>query len=143
LPAKRASFDGVLVDAHSSAVGHWRRHPDARWITTPSRILELVKEQRQLLDLASEGVKPNGTLVYTVATMTRAETTEVIDAFLKHHPDFTMYPFAHPFEEGTAPGSLTIWPHQYDCDGRFVARMIRSAAVTPKTTKNRAELKSP
>jgi 16S rRNA (cytosine967-C5)-methyltransferase len=143
LPAKRGSFDGVLVDAHSSAVGHWRRHPDARWTTTPARIPELAASQLELLNLASQGVRPSGSLVYTVATMTRAETTEVVDAFLASHPDFTLYPFTHPFEEGTTQSSLIIWPHQYDCDGRFIARMIRSALVKTKPNASEAEAASP
>ncbi len=143
LPAKRASFDGVVVDAHSSAVGHWRRHPDARWITTTPRIVELAKAQLELLDLASQGVRPGGSLVYTVPTMTRAETTEVIDRFLQTHPEFSLYPFAHPFEENTQQGSLIIWPHQYDCDGRFIARLMRSATVAAKTKKSKAESHTP
>jgi 16S rRNA C967 or C1407 C5-methylase (RsmB/RsmF family) len=67
--------------------------------------------------------------------MTRAETTEVIDHFLKSHPEFTMYPFAHPFEEGVTQPTLIIWPHQYDCDGRFIARMMRSPTAPAKPSK--------
>jgi 16S rRNA (cytosine967-C5)-methyltransferase len=123
---KAASFDGVLVDAPSSGVGNWRRHPDARWAVAADRIPQLAADQVRLLDVASTRVRPGGSLVYTVPTLTRAETTGVIDAFLQSHPDHQLQPFPHPLEETTTGGTLFIWPHLHDCDGRFIARMIRS-----------------
>ena len=123
---KVASFDGVIVDAPSSGVGTWRRHPDARWTVTADQIPRLATEQGQLLDLASTRVRPGGVLIYTVPTLTRAETVEVVDAFLQSHPAYQLQPFPHPLEDTTTGGTLLIWPHLHDCDGRFIARMIRS-----------------
>ena len=122
---KPASFDGVLVDAPSSGVGTWRRHPDARWTVTADQLPRLAAEQLQLLDIAASRVRPGGVLVYTVPTLTRAETTAVVNAFLQAHPDFQLQPFPHPLEETTTTGTLLIWPHRHDCEGRFIARMIR------------------
>ena len=42
------------------------------------------------------------------------------------HPDYQLQPFPHPLEDTTTGGTLLIWPHLHDCDGRFIARMIRS-----------------
>jgi 16S rRNA (cytosine967-C5)-methyltransferase len=125
---KAASFDGVIVDAPSSSVGTWRRHPDARWTVTAEQLPRLAAEQAQLLDVASTRVRPGGTLVYTVSTLTRAETVEVVDAFLQSHADYQLQPFPHPLEDTTTGGTLLIWPHLHDCDGRFIARMIRSTS---------------
>ncbi len=85
MAGKAASFDGVLVDALSSGIGTWRRNPDLRWTTFADQIPELAARQLQWLDVASTGVKPGGTLVYTVATVTRSETIEVVNAFLEVH----------------------------------------------------------
>jgi 16S rRNA (cytosine967-C5)-methyltransferase len=123
---KAASFDGVTIEAPSSGIGTWRRHPDARWAVTADDIPRLATDQVRLLDIASSRVKPGGTLVYTVPTLTRAETVGVVDAFLQSHPGFQLQPFPHPLEDTTTGGTLTIWPHLHDCDGRFIARMIRS-----------------
>ena len=44
--------------------------------------------QRELLDGAAELVAPGGTLVYSVCTLTRAESIEVADRFAAAHPSF-------------------------------------------------------
>ena len=87
---KPGTYDGVLVDAISSGIGSWRRNPDARWTTFAEQIPELAARQLQWLDIASSGVKPGGTLVYTVATVTQSETAGVVNAFLASHPEFTV-----------------------------------------------------
>lgn len=122
---KPRSFDGVLVDAPCSAIGTWRRNPDARWTTEPEAIRRLAETQAQLLHAASAGVKPGGNLVYSVCTLTPTETTGVINAFLESHPDFHLDPFPHPFMEGSTDGKMLIWPQDADTDAMFVARMIR------------------
>ena len=112
----------------SSGVGSWRRHPDARWAVTAEQVPKLAAEAVRMLDVASTRVKPGGTLVYTVSTFTRAETTGVVEEFLRSHPGFQLQPFPHPLEDTTTGGTVTIWPHLHDCDGRFIARMIRSGS---------------
>ncbi len=127
VPGKTASYDGVVVDAFSSGVGSWRRHPDARWTVTASQIPEHASRQLERLAIAALGVRPGGTLVYTVATVTRSETVGVAQAFVNAHPDFQLEPFPHPLEEGTTTGMLQIWPQAHDCEARFIARMVRRA----------------
>ncbi len=122
---KAASFDGVVFDAACSGVGTWRRHPDVRWTVTTDEIGGFATRQTHALASVGSRVKPGGTLVYTVATLTRAETSGVVDAFLAAHPDFHLQPFPHPLEEATTNGTLAVWPHLHDCDARFIARMIR------------------
>jgi 16S rRNA (cytosine967-C5)-methyltransferase len=127
VPGKAASYDGVLLEASSSAVGSWRRHPDARWTVTAAQIPGLAVEQLKNLAVAAQGVRPGGTLVYSVATVTRSETAGVVQAFLDAHPEFGLEPFPHPLEEGTTSGMLQLWPQAHDCEARFIARMVRRA----------------
>jgi 16S rRNA (cytosine967-C5)-methyltransferase len=122
---KAASFDGVLVDAFCSGIGSWRRHPDARWIISASQIPELAAAQLQSLDVASTRVRPGGTLVYTVLTVTRSETIGVVNTFLESHPDFKLDPFPSPLEDTTTGGTIQLWPQTYDSEARFIARMVR------------------
>jgi 16S rRNA (cytosine967-C5)-methyltransferase len=122
---KAASFDGVLVDAVCSGIGSWRRHPDARWIISADQIPELITQQLQSLDVASTRVRPGGTLVYTVLTVTRSETIGVVNTFLESHPDFKLDPFSNPLDESTTNGTIQLWPQIHDADARFIARMIR------------------
>jgi 16S rRNA (cytosine967-C5)-methyltransferase len=125
---KPRSFDGVLVDAPCSAIGNWRRNPDARWTTQPDAIARLVEIQSQLLHAASAGVKPGGALVYSVCTITPDETTGVVGRFLKVQPAFKLDPFTNPLDDSVTDGTLMIWPQDADSDAMFVARLIRTGA---------------
>ena len=122
---KPKSFDGVLVDAPCSAIGTWRRNPDARWSIDEEAISRLAQIQLQLLLAASSGVKTGGLLVYSVCTLTPTETTEVIRQFLESSPAFRLDPFPNPLTGDETAGTLQVWPQDADGDAMFIARMIR------------------
>ena len=73
-PLRPGRFDAVLVDAPCSGLGTLRRRPDARWRIAPSAVPRLVELQRALLDAAAALLRPGGQLVYSVCTLTAAET---------------------------------------------------------------------
>ena len=117
----------------SSGVGSWRRHPDARWTVTAQRDTRAGRAAvAKASHVASHGVRPGGTLVYTVATVTRSETTAVVQAFLAAHPIFNSSRFRIPLEEGATGGMLQIWPQTQDGEARFIARMVRRASTQIK-----------
>lgn len=122
---KAGSFDGVLVDAPCSAIGTWRRNPDARWTLDRVAIDRLAELQARLLKSAAAGVKVGGTLVYSACTLSIVETTGIVEAFLAAHPGFQLDPFEHPFTGSSVDGALRIWPQEADSDSMFVARMVR------------------
>lgn len=123
---KAGSFDGVLVDAPCSAIGTWRRNPDARWSIDRQAIPRLAETQAGLLDAASAGVKVGGTLVYSVCTLTPSETHNVVRPFLERHPNFRLDPFPHPLSGAPTDGSVLIWPREADTDAMFIARLVRT-----------------
>jgi 16S rRNA (cytosine967-C5)-methyltransferase len=108
-------FAGVLVDAPCSGIGTWSRNPDARWRTSADDVRNRARVQAELLRQAAEKVRTGGCLVYSVCTITSAETVDIIEPFLRERKDFTL---------DTAPH--WIWPWDGPCDGMFVARMISS-----------------
>lgn len=125
LPAEQG-FDGVLVDAPCSGLGTWGRNPHARWSTEPKDVEELAVVQRRLLDAAAGGVKPGGRLVYAVCTLTRPETTGVVEGFSTAHPEFEPAPVPDPFKPDAAPAtSRMFWPHETGGNGMFVAAWRR------------------
>ena len=75
-PFAKASFDRVLIDAPCSGLGSLRRRPDARWRISAADIDDLVALQTRLLVAAAPLVKPGGVLVYSVCTITAAESVE-------------------------------------------------------------------
>jgi 16S rRNA (cytosine967-C5)-methyltransferase len=126
LPTK-TKFDGVLVDAPCSGVGTWQRNPHARWTTTIEDARELAEVQKRLLTHAAAAVKPGGKLIYSVCTLTRAETMEVADAFSRAHAGFEpmQLPTNSLGEEIsralTSAAVLTLWPQDCGGNGMFVA----------------------
>ena len=132
-PPTRTVFDGVLVDAPCSGIGTWGRNPHARWTTTPDDVRELAIVQRDLLLHAAPSVKPGGRLVYSVCTLSRAETTEVADAFAAAHPEFEPVPLVNPFQPDTAAvHPLCLWPQDTGGNGMFVAAWRRRPELPAK-----------
>ncbi len=56
---KAGTYHGVLVDAPCSAVGTWRRNPDARWTLDKDAVGRLAELQAQILRAAAGG-SPTG-----------------------------------------------------------------------------------
>jgi 16S rRNA (cytosine967-C5)-methyltransferase len=115
----------VLVDAPCSGIGTWQRNPQARWTTMPNDVSELSAIQKKLLANVAPGVKPGGKLIFSVCTLTRAETTEVLDDFnAKFAAEFEPMPLP---EISGSPGLLAssatkiIWPQDLGGNGMFIA----------------------
>ena len=73
-------FDAVLVDAPCSGLGALRRRADARWRIRPEDVDELAELQQRILLASAPLVKPGGSLVYSVCTLTKAESVDVVAA---------------------------------------------------------------
>jgi len=86
LPLRPGSADRVLVDAPCSGLGVLRRRPDARWRVQADLPERLSVLQRDVLDAAVALLRPGGTLVYSVCTLTAAESTAVDDHLSARHP---------------------------------------------------------
>jgi 16S rRNA (cytosine967-C5)-methyltransferase len=131
LPTK-TKFDGVLVDAPCSGVGTWQRNPQARWTTTLDDVRELSQIQKKLLANVTSSVKPGGKLIFSVCTLTRAETTEVADDFnAKFAAEFEPMTLQHIPESQSLLSSAptkTIWPQDLGGNGMFVAGWQRKKA---------------
>jgi 16S rRNA (cytosine967-C5)-methyltransferase len=72
-------------------------------------------------------VRPGGTLLYSVCTLSPTETTGAIRPFLESHPEFQLDPFPHPLTSAATDGTLLIWPQEADSDAMFLARMVRAS----------------
>lgn len=119
-PLRDGSFDRVLLDAPCSGLGALRRRPDARWRVRPRDIDDLVTVQRDLLDGAAAAVRPGGMLVYSVCTLTAAESIDhpVPDGFdvVAEAPLGVWRPYGHGWR---------VLPHDDDTDGMVIVRYRR------------------
>jgi 16S rRNA (cytosine967-C5)-methyltransferase len=86
-PFRPGTFDRVLVDAPCSGLGVLRRRPDARWRVDAAAIDRLAQLQRAILDASVGLLRPGGVLVYSVCTLTAAETTGIDTWLAETHPE--------------------------------------------------------
>ena len=117
------SFNGVLLDAPCSGLGNWARNPDARWRTPVKDVAKHARRQLALLAKCSLAVKPGGQMVYSVCTVTREETFDVIAAFLAAHPDFSLVSVKNPITGKVCEGQTLIYPWEAQGDAMFIARL--------------------
>lgn len=78
-PLRAGVADVVLVDAPCSGLGVLRRRPDARWRVDSAEVDRLAELQVAMLSAAAPLVAVGGRLVYSVCTLTTAETTGVVE----------------------------------------------------------------
>lgn len=125
-------YDYVLLDAPCSGFGVIRRKPEIKWRKSLTDVGALVQLQRQLLTAASQLVKPGGVLVYSTCTLEQRENEKQVSWFLDRYPMYRLsktWPPNVPADVVSkaqlAPGMLRIFPHYFNSDGFFIARMVR------------------
>ena len=123
-PFRPEGFDRVLVDAPCSGLGTLRRRADLRWRIEPASVERLAALQRRLADAAAGLVRPGGTLVYSVCTLT-AEESLGVDAWLgDRHPELEAAdPPRGPWRPWGRGGLLL--PQDAGTDGMCLFRYVR------------------
>jgi 16S rRNA (cytosine967-C5)-methyltransferase len=123
-PWRPGSFDRVLVDAPCSGLGTLRRRADLRWRVDEPSVARLAELQRRLVTAAADLVRPGGVLVYSVCTLTAAETLDV-DAWLqKERPDLRpLDPPGAPWEPWGS--GAVLLPQSEGTDGMCLFRYHR------------------
>ncbi len=131
-----ARFDVVLVDAPCTGSGVWRRRPDAKWRLKPANLAERLAEQRAVLALARNAVKPGGRIVYVTCSILPEENTDTISALLAEAPEFSLVPYAETWRTaiGTPPpasadgrdDTLLLTPASHGTDGFYIAALRRT-----------------
>lgn len=127
LPTK-TKFDGILVDAPCSGIGTWQRNPHARWTTQKKDVTELAVIQKNLLQHVAGSVKAGGKLVYSVCTLSNAETSQIANQFTQTHPEFEPLPIAANLAElvvSSQTGQYWAWPQKLGGNGMFIAAWKR------------------
>jgi 16S rRNA (cytosine967-C5)-methyltransferase len=133
-------FDAILLDAPCSATGTIRRHPDVLLAKSPEQVTGLAKLQSELLDRATDWVRPGGLLVYCTCSLEPEEGEEQARAFLARTPGFELVPITAGeiggIGQAVTPDGFVrthggLWAHEdarlAGMDGFFIARFRRKA----------------
>lgn len=125
VPEWEGAMDAVLVDAPCSGLGIIRKKPDIRYRDIKENEA-LPALQKKILANQARYVKKGGVLLYSTCTLLPRENQEVVEDFLKTHPEFSLEKLELPriFPENTT-GMLTLLPGQWDTDGFFISKMRR------------------
>ncbi len=106
-------FDRVLVDPPCSGLGTLQSRPDLRWRCSEDRIARLADAQRRILAGGAAATRPGGALVYSVCTISAAESDGILDEFLAARPDWS------------CDSRRQLAPDIDGTDGFFIARLRR------------------
>lgn len=135
-PALPEMFDAILLDAPCSGEGVVRKDPDALKNWSHASNLEIAATQRELIDSAFHALRPGGTLVYSTCTLNREENEAICHWLKAQYPDAVEFVpldtlFTGAKQALTDEGFLHVFPQIYDCEGFFVARLRKTAAIAP------------
>lgn len=132
-------FDAILLDAPCSGEGVVRKDPDALKNWSSESNAKIALTQHELIDSAFHALRPGGTLVYSTCTLNRQENEEVVNGLLARYPQAVeVLPLGSLFPQAsealTGEGFLHVFPQIFDCEGFFVARLRKTAAIEPLPT---------
>jgi 16S rRNA (cytosine967-C5)-methyltransferase len=126
-PWREARFDRVLIDAPCSGLGTLRRRPDLRWRVEEQAVDRLARLQRDLVAAAAPLLRPGGLLVYSVCTLTRAESLGVDALLTAEHPDLAPLDPLDPPWEPWGRGAVLL-PQSAETDGMCLFRYRRASS---------------
>ena len=103
-----------------------RRKPDMKYTKKEQDLSQLQTIQLSLLQSVAPLLKAGGTLVYSTCTVDRAENQEVMEEFLREHPEFEGdTTFAERMPETIKPlisgYDVQILPQDFGSDGFYIA----------------------
>ena len=127
--SKDLTFDRILADVPCSGFGTLRRNPDLKWRKNEEDIRRLSTVQASILNNLSGYLKERGVLVYSTCTIFHEENEDVVEAFLKSHPEFALDDLSQILPEKCRPlvkkGYFKTFPESEGMDGFFVARLLK------------------
>ncbi len=117
--------DAVIVDAPCTGTGVIARRPDIRWRRSVLEIDQMADLQLKILVNASKYVKQGGRLVYATCSMEPEENWNLVKAFLKLHPHFTVENIDQlvPSKWINENQCMETFPPRDQVDGIFAVRL--------------------
>lgn len=78
----KEKFDKILLDVPCMGLGVIKRKPDIKWKKTKEDIADLVRVQKEILQICSQYLKPGGEIVYSTCSILKEENEKVIEEFI-------------------------------------------------------------
>ncbi len=133
--ALKGKVDRVLIDAPCSGSGTWRRAPDAKWLLTQKTLHEYEDRQFEIINKASELLRPDGTLIYVTCSFLLSENEAQIERVLNENHQLATSEILQSWRKitgrdvpegvSTKTGGLRLSPYRTETDGFYVHRLVR------------------
>lgn len=79
----KEKFDKILLDVPCMGLGVLKRKPDIKWKKTKEELEDIVKVQKQILEVCSKYLKSGGELVYSTCSILKEENENIVKEFIK------------------------------------------------------------
>jgi len=130
-------FDKILLDAPCSGTGTIRKSLKTISIWNAGMITKLAKEQKELIEVAFQNLKPGGEMVYSTCSLEPEENEGVVSYLLENHedaeivsvklPGLKLSPAVMEFKKEkyhpSVKHTIRIWPQDNDTEGFFIAKI--------------------
>ena len=118
--------DLIILDPPCTSTGVFAKQPSSKWRLSPMSVQNMSEIQWKMINNCAEKVVKGGILAYSTCSITVEENEDIIERFLKEHPEFS--PMEIEPKIGI-PGlnGLTqcqrLYPHIHKCNGFFIAKL--------------------
>ena len=134
---KDLQFDKILLDAPCSGTGTIRKSLKTISIWNAGMITKLAKEQKELIEVAFQNLRPGGEMVYSTCSLEPEEYEGVVSHLLNKYENAEMVEVVLPGLKVSPPVMvfkkekyhpsvkkvIRIWPQDNDTEGFFVAKL--------------------
>ena len=118
--------DVVILDPPCTSTGVFAKLPAAKWRLTLHSIEKMAELQETMINRAAEYVTAGGTLTYSTCSITIEENENIIDHFLKNHPEYMLSDIEPKIGVPGLKGldkCQRLYPHLHQCNGFFIAKL--------------------
>ena len=133
---KDFQFDRILVDAPCSGTGTIRKSLKTLLMWNMAGIRQLAGQQRQLIEVAFNNLKPGGTMVYSTCSNEPDEDEAVVSFLLEKYPNAVCEEIKLRIKHGPSimefegrkyhegvKHTLRLWQQDNDTEGFFIAKI--------------------
>ena len=128
-PESHQRADIVLADLPCSGLGVIGRKQDIKYKMSEKKQQDIMKLQKQILDVVQDYVRPGGVMIFSTCTIGADENQYNVKWFLEHYPfrleSLDPYLCDELKSRTTQGGFLQLLPGVHQSDGFFIARFRR------------------
>ncbi len=126
-------FDKIILDAPCSGSGMFRK--DNKFVSdwTYSKVLKYADEQKRLINIAYQMLKPGGELIYSTCSFSMEEDEEVVLSLLNDFDDAQIIDISNQsplfYVNKKKPIGVHLFPYIFDGEGHYICKIKKSSSI--------------